>query len=337
MEVAALVAILTAVLIGPLLFKSIEHNVEVFFLTIGVATAIVTGHFDAALFRAAVREPASLVLAVLVFGGVFRYTRPLLIRAFASITVAMKPRWICFALILLLGALAGFITAVMAALVLVEAISFLRLDRRSEISVVVAACFAIGFGAGLTPLGMPATTLVLSALHAGFWYLARLLGPFILVGIVLAAALALLMPEHESEPLHPASEVESWSLIIMRAAKIYAFVAGLVALSRGLRPIAESYLAQMPGAALFWFNSLSAIVDNATLAAIEIGPSISHAQQRSLMLALLISGGMLIPGNIPNIIAANRLEISSREWARVGLLIGLPTMLAAFIVLRFID
>ena len=88
---------------------------------------------------------------------------------------------------------------------------------------------------------------------------------------------------------------------------------------------------------MFWFNSLSAVVDNATLAAIEIGPSISRAQQRSLMLALLISGGMLIPGNIPNIIAANRLEITSRKWARVGLLIGLPLMLAAFIVLRFID
>jgi len=55
------------------------------------------------------------------------------------------------------------------------------------------------------------------------------------------------------------------------------------------------------------------------------------------MLALLISGGMLIPGNIPNIIAANRLGISSREWARVGLLIGLPLMLACFLVLRWMS
>jgi predicted cation transporter len=337
MEVAALVTIVTAVLIGPLLFKSIERNVEVFFLGVGLLTAIVTGHFDSALVRAAVREPASLAAAVLIFGGVFRYARPMLDRVFTRITVAVSPRWICFALILLLGALAGLITAVMAALVLVEAISFLRLDRRSEIGMVVLACFAIGFGAGLTPLGMPATTLVLSALHAGFWYLARLLGPFIFVGIALAAALSLLMPLHEGEPLHPTSEIESWGLIFMRAAKIYAFVAGLVALSRGLRPIVESYLAQVPGAALFWLNSLSAVVDNATLAAIEIGPSTSHAQQRSLMLALLISGGMLIPGNIPNIIAANRLEITSREWARVGLLIGLPLMLACFTALHFIE
>ena len=52
------------------------------------------------------------------------------------------------------------------------------------------------------------------------------------------------------------------------------------------------------------------------------------------MLALLISGGMLIPGNIPNIIAANRLGISSRELTCVGLPICLPLMLACFIVLH---
>ncbi len=337
MEIAALIMILIAVLIGPLLFKSIEHNVEVFFLVVGVLTALVTGRFDGVLVAAAIREPASLALAVLIFGGAFRYARPLLDRAFARITNAVKPRWICCALILVLGAVAGLITAVMAALVLVEAISYLRLDRRTEIGVVVVACFAIGFGAGLTPLGMPASTLVLSALHADFWYLARLLGPFIFVGIILAATLTLVMPSHQGEPLHPTAEVESWDLIFIRAARIYAFVAGLVALSRGLRPIVETYLGHIPGTVLFWFNGISAVVDNATLAAIEIGPSISHAQQRSLLLALLISGGMLIPGNIPNIIAANRLEIGSREWARVGLVVGLPLMLLCFIVLLWID
>jgi predicted cation transporter len=59
--------------------------------------------------------------------------------------------------------------------------------------------------------------------------------------------------------------------------------------------------------------AISAVVDNATLTAAEIGPSLSAAQQRASLLGLLISGGMLIPGNIPNIVAANRLGISSRE------------------------
>ncbi len=72
------------------------------------------------------------------------------------------------------------------------------------------------------------------------------------------------------------------------------------------------------------------------MSAAEIGPSLTHAQQRAVLMGLLISGGMLIPGNIPNIVAAGRLGISSREWARVGLSAGLPLMLICFAVLSWI-
>ena len=47
---------------------------------------------------------------------------------------------------------------------------------------------------------------------------------------------------------------------------------------------------------------VSAILDNATLAAAEIGPALTESQIKSALMGLLISGGMLIPGNIPNII-----------------------------------
>jgi predicted cation transporter len=43
----------------------------------------------------------------------------------------------------------------------------------------------------------------------------------------------------------------------------------------------------------------------------------------------LISGGMLIPGNIPNIIAAHALQIKSTEWAKLGVPLGLVIMIAA--------
>ncbi|MFZ2063229.1 MAG: DUF1646 family protein [Candidatus Binatus sp.] len=55
----------------------------------------------------------------------------------------------------------------------------------------------------------------------------------------------------------------------------------------------------LPGALLFWLNTISAVVDNATLAAVEIGPALSRNQQHFAMLGLLIGAGMLIPGNIP--------------------------------------
>jgi predicted cation transporter len=52
-------------------------------------------------------------------------------------------------------------------------------------------------------------------------------------------------------------------------------------------------------------------------------------------LALLISGGMLIPGNIPNIIAAGKTGITSKEWARRGIPLGLGLM-AIFFGLLFV-
>src|SRR5208283_4193850 len=67
----------------------------------------------------------------------------------------LDPRIICFGLAVILGLTAAFITPVIAALVFVEAISLLRCDRGSETAATVFGCFAIGFGAGLTPLGMP--------------------------------------------------------------------------------------------------------------------------------------------------------------------------------------
>ena len=117
---------------------------------------------------------------------------------------------------------------------------------------------------------------------------------------------------------------------------IYLFVAGLIGLSWALRPLADQYVSRLPQGLLYWLNSISAVVDNATLTAVEIGPSLKQNQQRSILMGLLISGGMLVPGNIPNIIAAGRLKISSHEWARIGLIVGLPLMLLCFAVLSLI-
>ena len=77
----------------------------------------------------------------------------------------------------------------------------------------------------------------------------------------------------------------------------------------------------------------SAVLDNATLAAAEIGPILSEFQIKSMLMGLLISGGMLIPGNIPNIISASKLDITSKEWARLGVPLGLVSMTIYFVIL----
>jgi predicted cation transporter len=48
---------------------------------------------------------------------------------------------------------------------------------------------------------------------------------------------------------------------------------------------------------------------------------------------LLIAGGMLIPGNIPNIVAAGRLKISMKEWAKLGIPIGMVMLIVFFVIL----
>jgi predicted cation transporter len=330
MELLGLGLILLAVLLGPVLVKQIERNIEVFFLAAGTLAAAAAGQWSRELLHAAATEPIPLTVAVLVFGVVVRLLRPVLDRQVERLVKVVGARWVYFALIVVLGLISSIITAVIAALVLVEAIALLKLDRESETAAVVFACFAIGMGAALTPVGEPLGTIATAALKADFWYLARLLGPMVLAGIAIVGVASLFLPAHYGHSLKADAHTESWAEIFIRAGKVYLFVAGLVGLSWGLRPLVDEYISRVPQTALFWINSISAVVDNATLTAAEIGPSLTHIQQRAVLMGLLISGGMLIPGNIPNIVAAGRLGITSREWARVGLTAGLPLMALCF-------
>ncbi len=56
-------------------------------------------------------------------------------------------------------------------------------------------------------------------------------------------------------------------------------------------------------------------------------------QIKGILMGLVLAGGMLIPGNIPNIIAASKLRISSGTWAALGLPIGLLLMGAYYCIL----
>jgi predicted cation transporter len=124
--------------------------------------------------------------------------------------------------------------------------------------------------------------------------------------------------------------------IIIRTAKVYLFVMALVFLGRGFKPIVEAYISRLPYQGLYWLNMISAIVDNATLTAAEIAPGMSLLQIKSALMGLLLAGGMLIPGNIPNIISAGKLKIKSSEWARFGLPLGLLAMTGYFFLLMLI-
>ena len=110
----------------------------------------------------------------------------------------------------------------------------------------------------------------------------------------------------------------------------------LIFLGQGFKPIIKTYISNIPHQGLYWLNMVSAVIDNATLTAAEIDPSMALLQIKSALLGLLVAGGMLIPGNIPNIICAGKLKIKSSEWARFGVPLGLLAMAGYFFLLMFI-
>ena len=126
---------------------------------------------------------------------------------------------------------------------------------------------------------------------------------------------------------------ESYSSILRRTGHIYMFVAALTLISAGLRPLAQSTIAHFGGKILFLANAVSVIIDNATLAAIEIVPTISSTDLTYMVIGLAAFGSMLVQGNLPNIVAAEKLGIKSREWASIAVPTGLMLMVGYFIAL----
>lgn len=353
------------VLLGPFLIKKIEHNLEVFLFSMGVLAVTVDTLFlkispntapgpegtlptwNFHLIEKALVDPIEISLAVLIAGLIFHYGRGHINTIMQKILARIPLKIIVFVVIVSLGLLSSIITAIIAALLLVEIISALKLDRKTMINLTIIACFAIGLGAALTPVGEPLSTIVVKTkLKESFFFLAYLLGIYIIPGVLAFGIIGALFSsrkekyESKTEVISSDEGHETVNGVLIRAAKVYVFVMALVLLGTGFTPIIEWYVTKMAGEALYWVNMVSAILDNATLAAAEVDPSMyipgapdPAIKIKSVLMGLLVSGGMLIPGNIPNIIAANKLGITSKEWAKLGLPLGIAAMMIYFIIL----
>ena len=336
--------VLLVVLFGPFLIRRIEQQLEAFLFVMGLIAATVSQVWDARLVTDAVSEPIMITAAVLLFGLVFYYARSRLIGQVERLERVLGFRLFFFLLVVGLGLLTSLITAIVASLLLVELVGAMNLDKRAETGLVIISCFAIGLGAVLTPIGEPLATIAAFKLrgepyYAGFWFLLRHLGAYVVPGILALGGLADFLHARRVAP-HRSLRAQSPERVVkvfIRAAKVYVFVAALVLLGAGFKPIVDAFVVKVPAGGLYWINMISAIVDNATLTAAEVGPELAMSQIVLLLMGLLISGGMLIPGNIPNIVAAGRLGITSRAWARLGVPIGLAMMAIYFPVLILIS
>ncbi|MHA2610642.1 MAG: DUF1646 family protein [bacterium JZ-2024 1] len=341
MVIFGLLVIFLVILVAPFAFKRVERNLEIFLLIMGVLCSLISGEFSLHLIQEGLREPIPISLAVLFFGLLFRWSRKWIRHQIHFLALKLSLPVFVFLLIVVLGLSASVITAIIASLVLVEIISAIGLERRLEIHLVVVSCFSIGLGAVLTAIGEPLSTIMVAKLRglpyeATFLFPLKFLGFLVVPGIFLLGMVAMVYlirkPALQSG-LEVEEDLESLGVILLRAVKVYAFVMALVFLGQGFKPVIDTYIIRLPGQILYWVNMTSAILDNATLTAAEIGPSLSPEQIRFAIISLLISGGMLIPGNIPNIISAHKLHITSKEWAWTGVPIGLFLLVLYFVIL----
>ena len=355
-----LLGIFVLVLVLPFRVKAVEHNLEIFLFTCGVAALTLAGFISISgeptgwsgkIIAEALLSPLNItnvygfpigiVQIVLVVGLFIYFFYHRIQDAIITLIDTLSLKWIVFLLVVILGLVSSMISAILAAIILVEIVNALPVIKKAKIEIAIVSCFSIGLGAGLTPLGEPLTTIVVSKLagapyHAGFMFLFDKLGIYVIPSIFFLGFTGtwLFTRSHTGDPaLECIVERERLRDILIRAGKVYLFIMALIFLGEGFKPLILAYVIDIPSTGLFWINIVSAVLDNATLAAAEISPALSSQQITSALMGLLISGGMLIPGNIPNIIAAGKLEITSREWVQVGLPLGLFLMVVFFIIL----
>jgi predicted cation transporter len=336
-----LFGIFLLVLLCPFFIKKVEEQLEAFLFVMGVSAVTIANAWHMELVMEAIEEPIikGIVPAVLVAGLIFYYGRSHAQRIMNVLLDKIPLKILVFFVVVVLGLCASLITAIIAALVLVEVVSLMPLDRKTKINLTVVACFSIGLGAALTPVGEPLSTIAITKLqgppyHAGFTFLIDTVGTYIIPGILAFGVLSTVVVGKKTTEKQMDDMVakggDTLRDVAMRGAKVYLFVMALLLLGSGFKIIIDTYLIHIPSMILYWVNMSSAVLDNATLTAAEIGPSMHIDQIKAILMGLLVSGGMLIPGNIPNIISANKIGITSKEWARTGVPIGLVAMLVYF-------
>jgi predicted cation transporter len=141
--------------------------------------------------------------------------------------------------VLLIGQLSSAITAVVAALMLVEGIGLMGLGPAERTRVVVPGCFAIGLGSALTPIGGPLATLAASAMDLHFADPFRLLSRWVFPGV---AAVSMLTAYYARGPYDLVAVAAGTSPherprhALLQGLWIFMFIAGLILIGKACAP-----------------------------------------------------------------------------------------------------
>ena len=327
-------------LVWPLASRWVESHLEIFLLAVGAAAVTISGGWSVDFIYETLQYPVNVAFIVLVVSVIFNNYSRYIFRVLFAFFRKLEPQYSFALLVFLLGITSSLVSVTVAALVLAEVLKVVNLERLSTVRITVFACYAIGLGAVLTPLAEPLGLIINNSLtgaphFADFFFLMRHFFVWIAPAILLMSAAAGYSARHAGTTMqmHIREDKETYGSMLRRTWHIYMFVAALNLISAGLRPLAQSTITHLGGKVLFLANAVSVIIDNATLAAIEIVPTISMNDLIYMVIGLAAFGSMLVQGNLPNIVAAEKLGIKSREWASVAVPTGLVLMGAYFIIL----
>ena len=327
-------------LLMPLTVRWVESHLELFLLTIGFTAVTISGGWSFELLRKTLASPVYVSFIVVVVSVIFNNYSRYIFRVLFAFFRALEPCYSFALLIFFLGMTSSLVSVTVSALVLAEVLKVVNLEHDSTVKITVFACYAISLGAVLSPLAEPMGLVISNALASGphkadFFFLFRHFIGWITPAVCLLSVAAGYVARHAGTTMqmHIREDKENYSSILRRTFHIYIFVAALTLISAGLRPLAQSTITHLGGKVLFLANAVSVIIDNATLAAIEIVPTISTTDLIYMVIGLAAFGSMLLQGNLPNIVAAEKLGIKSREWARVAVPTGLCLMVGYFIAL----
>lgn len=345
METSLLTNILLAIvvinlLVWPLTSKWVESHLEIFLLSVGALAVTISGGWSVNFVYETLNAPVNVAFIVLVVSVIFGNYSRYIFRVLFAFFKRVEPQFSFAFLVFALGLCSSLVSVTVAALVLAEVLKVVALERTTTVKVTVFACYAIGLGAVLTPLAEPLSLIINNALsgpphNADFFFLTRHFFWWIVPAIAaLAVAAGYCVREAGTTmQMHIREDKETYVSMLKRTLHVYMFVAALNLISVGLRPLAQSTIAHLGGKILFLANSVSVIIDNATLAAIEIVPDIGIKDLLYMVIGFAACGSMLVQGNLPNIVAAEKLGIKSREWAKVAVPTGLWLMGCYFILL----
>ena len=203
--IGGLITIVGMVLVLPFASKRIEKQLEAFLFIMGCLAVTISGLWSWHLVKEALVDPIKITLAVLIAGLIFKFIRPKIGKWAHAFARKFGYSTLFFIIVVGLGLSSSVITAIIAALILAEVISVLKLPRALEVRLVIIACFSIGLGAVLTPIGEPLSTIAVSKLrgepyHADFFFLLKLLGKWIIPLVVLLGIIPLFFThKHEGK------------------------------------------------------------------------------------------------------------------------------------------